>query len=47
LKLFYDNYNYTEELEKKYNGVVLLTQYKLSYTRENRIRVYEIFDAID
>ena len=38
---------YTEALEKQYNGVALLTQYKLSYTREYRNKVKRIFHAID
>lgn len=47
LRVFYDKYGYEEKLEKKYEGTVLLTQYKLSYSRENRIQVSKIYDAID
>ena len=38
---------YTDDLLTKYKGIVLLTQYKLSYTREFRIQVLEIQAAID
>lgn len=38
---------YTPTLEVKYNGTVLLSQYKLSYTREFRIEVVNIQSAIN
>lgn len=42
-----DILGYTPALEVKYNGTVLLSQYKLSYTREFRIEVESIQSAIN
>ena len=44
---FYDNFGYFENLEVKYEGIKLLSQYKLSYTREFRSEVFEIQQAIN
>lgn len=39
MREIYDRFNYTDDLMVKYSGIVLVVQYKLSYTRENRIQV--------
>lgn len=44
---FYDNFGYFENLEVKYEGIKLLSQYKLSYTREFRSEIFEIQQAIN